>query len=106
MVPKGDIVIVNIKTSTYDIYMGRGSLWGNPFAIGKDGDRDEVCDKHKKMLQDMNKDELDQRLVRLELRMTRCGGRLGCFCVPKRCHVENWVELLLERRERIKNEQD
>ena len=26
------------------VYVGRGSPWGNPFVIGKDGDRDDVCD--------------------------------------------------------------
>ena len=26
---------------------GRGGSWGNPFEIGKDGDRDEVVAKHR-----------------------------------------------------------
>jgi hypothetical protein len=26
------------------VYCGRGSAYGNPFIIGKDGDRDTVCD--------------------------------------------------------------
>ena len=29
------------------IYIGRGSAWGNPFVIGRDGDRAEVIEKYK-----------------------------------------------------------
>ena len=31
-----------------DVYIGRGSKWGNPFVIGRDGDRDLVIKKFKK----------------------------------------------------------
>ena len=27
------------------VYVGRPSIWGNPFAIGRDGTRDEVIAK-------------------------------------------------------------
>jgi hypothetical protein len=30
------------------VYCGRGSPYGNPFKIGIDGDRDDVCDKFEK----------------------------------------------------------
>ena len=26
------------------VYCGRGSPYGNPFVIGRDGDRDQVCE--------------------------------------------------------------
>lgn len=62
----------------FDTYVGRGSIWGNPFVIGKDGDRDEVIDKYERYL-----DESPHLLDRLhELR----GKTLCCFCAPKRCH--------------------
>ena len=35
------------------VYIGRGSFWGNPFVIGKDGTRDEVCEKHAEYLRNM-----------------------------------------------------
>ena len=28
------------------VYIGRPSVWGNPFSIGKDGDREEVIAKY------------------------------------------------------------
>ena len=39
--------IVNIKHSNCDVYCGRGSPFGNVFVIGRDGDRNEVCEKFK-----------------------------------------------------------
>ena len=35
----------NIKNS---IKIDRGSRWGNPFVMGEDGDRDDVCDLYEK----------------------------------------------------------
>lgn len=32
------------------VYIGRGSPWGNPFIIGKDGTRDEVIAKYEAYL--------------------------------------------------------
>lgn len=62
----------------YDVYIGRGSIWGNPYVIGKDGDRDEVIDKYEAHL--LGSPHLLDRLAELQ------GKRLACFCAPKRCH--------------------
>jgi hypothetical protein len=56
------------------VYIGRGSPWGNPFVIGKDGTRDEVCDRFEKEV-----------LPYLDVEPLR-GKDLVCFCAPKRCH--------------------
>lgn len=66
------------------IYIGRGSKWGNPFVIGPDGTRDEVCEKHKKWLwKQVKAGEVSlQELAELH------GKDLVCFCAPKRCHGE------------------
>jgi hypothetical protein len=39
--------VVNLKREAYDVYIGRGSKWGNPFVIGPDGDRMEVLAKYR-----------------------------------------------------------
>lgn len=40
--------VVNIdRNENYDVYIGRGSDWGNPYALGIDGDRDEVIGKYQ-----------------------------------------------------------
>ena len=68
------------------VYIGRGSAFGNPFVIGKDGDRDTVCDKYEEML--MGNASLVAK-VKSELR----GKNLVCFCAPKRCHGDLLLEL-------------
>ena len=65
------------KTHPKDaVYCGRGSLYGNPFVIGKDGDRDEVCDKFEREV-----------LPTLDVTALR-GKDLVCFCKPQRCHCD------------------
>lgn len=56
------------------VYIGRGSPWGNPFIIGRDGDRDEVCRRFEYEI-----------LPTLDVSVLR-GKHLVCFCAPKRCH--------------------
>jgi len=71
-------MVVNVKSANYDVYIGRGSKWGNPFVIGKDGNRDEVCDKYEAYLS--SRPDLVLALTELK------GKVLGCYCAPLRCH--------------------
>lgn len=73
--------VVNVdKNESYDVYIGRGSNWGNPYAIGFDGDRDEVIRKYQ---YDFDRgffergDKFKEKLM---------GKRLGCHCKPATCH--------------------
>lgn len=58
------------------VYCGRGSPWGNPFRVGIDGTRDEVCDRFEAEV-----------LPTLDVSALR-GKDLVCFCAPKRCHCD------------------
>ena len=82
--------VVNLKQAKYDIYIGRGSKWGNPFKIGRDGNRTQVIEKYRSYI--LNKPELLNSLYELE------GKILGCFCKPKACHGDVLIELLEMRR--------
>jgi hypothetical protein len=62
------------------VYIGRGSPWGNPFVIGKDGSRDEVIDRFAAEV-----------LPSLDLKPL-IGKDLVCFCKPKRCHGDEILE--------------
>jgi hypothetical protein len=68
------------------VYIGRGSLFGNPFVIGKDGDRNEVCDKFEQMLL-ANQDLI--QTVKSKLK----GKDLVCFCSPQRCHGDTLLRI-------------
>jgi hypothetical protein len=62
------------------VYVGRGSPWGNPFVIGKDGNREEVIEKFKLQI-----------LPTLDLTLLR-DKDLVCFCKPKACHADLLIE--------------
>lgn len=83
--------VVNINfTKDYDIYIGRGSIWGNPFIIGKHGTREEVVNLYKQYL--LGNQQLLLRLPELK------GKVLGCHCKPNLCHGDVLVELLEEEK--------
>lgn len=66
------------------VYIGRGSPWGNPFVIGKDGTRAEVIEKFRQAI-------LPELVRTGAIEMLR-GKHLVCFCKPQACHGD----LLLE----------
>lgn len=73
-----DIVVVHCKRAAHDIYIGRGSKWGNPFKIGRDGTRSDVIRKYEAWV--VQQPALMAALPEL------LGKRLGCFCAPLNCH--------------------
>ncbi|WP_338736599.1 DUF4326 domain-containing protein [Asticcacaulis sp. DW145] len=60
------------------VYIGRGAKWGNPFIIGRDGDRASVIAKHERWFADQH--HLLRELDELK------GRDLVCFCAPALCH--------------------
>ena len=66
------------------VYCGRGSPFGNPFVIGVDGTRDDVCDKYGPYIVARLRKEPKLREALRRLR----GKKLVCFCAPKRCHCD------------------
>ncbi len=64
------------------VYIGRGSKWGNPFVIPRDGNRDEVCEKHEAMLAS----QIDSGTITIKELAALDGKDLVCFCAPLRCH--------------------
>lgn len=59
------------------VYIGRGSPYGNPFVIGRDGSRDEVINLFEK-IQLPKISATDMKRIR--------GKHLLCFCKPAACH--------------------
>lgn len=72
--------VVNSRIDFYEVYIGRGSKWGNPFEMRNksDAERDRVCDAYEAWFK--AQPELVNDLHELK------GKILGCFCKPKRCH--------------------
>ena len=67
------------------IYIGRGGKWGNPFRIGRDGDRATVIARHEAWLRDQH--ELQRSIGELR------GKDLVCFCAPAACHGDLLLRL-------------
>ena len=87
--------VVNKYKEVYDVYIGRGSKWGNPFTHIADkktkadfvvASRDEAIESYRDWL--LNQPQLLKDLDELK------GKTLGCFCKPKRCHGDILVELV------------
>jgi len=77
--------VVHCKRSAFDVYIGRPSKWGNPFVIGRDGDRAGVIKKYREWI--VKQPELMAAMGELR------GKKLGCFCAPSACHGDVLAEL-------------
>jgi len=82
--------VVHCQKSQFDVLIDRRTKWGNPFILGKDGDRDEVCDKHEEYIRNGEGKWLLDHLDELEDKV------LGCHCKPSRCHGDTLVKLVEE----------
>ncbi len=63
------------------VRIDRGTRYGNPFVMGEDGDRDEVCDNFEKHYLP-RKPSITDRIESGDL----FGKVLVCHCYPERCH--------------------
>ena len=77
--------VVHCKKEEFDVYVGRGSRWGNPYShkegtLAKHvvGSRSEAIQKFEEYL--LSNEELMESLSELK------GKTLGCWCKPKSCH--------------------
>ncbi len=77
--------VVHCKKAAHDVYIGRPSIWGNPFTIGRDGTRDEVIAKYRAWI--MTRPDLLARVGELK------GKTIACWCHPLACHGDVLAEL-------------
>ena len=88
---------------THAVYIGRPTIWGNPFIMGTHGNRDTVCDYYERYLAgDMEvlgilgtrKRPVDYREVLAKLLGgALCGSILVCHCYPLRCHGDTLARI-------------
>jgi hypothetical protein len=89
-------VVVNKHYQEYDVYIGRGSVLGNPFPINESlGDtRAVVIEKYRVWLWQ----QIKAGVITLDYLRSLDGKRLGCFCSPAACHGDvivqavNWAK--------------
>ncbi len=104
------ITIVNRKNwRGENIYVGRPTVLGNPFVIGKDGDRATVIASYRRWLWNEIQggagpvfDEI-HRLANLAKTQDII---LACWCFPEQCHAAvvkaaiEWIHLQPQEKER------
>jgi hypothetical protein len=93
--PSRTQVSMSTSKDPSQVYVGRGSKtfdvldggWGNPFPIGRDGNRGEVIAKHRRWLAEQEGESLSTALRALQ------GKKLACHCLPSLpCHADNIIE--------------
>jgi len=77
--------IVNLRKEKYTVYIGRGSIFGNPFKIGRDGDRERVIKLYRYYLR------TNFKLLKALYNLPK-DTILGCYCKPKACHGDVLVK--------------
>ena len=80
----------NKYKESYSVYIGRPTIFGNPFEIGKNGSRQEVIDKYRIYFLKRIDEDPEFKIQVLNLK----GKRLGCFCKPLACHGDVICEYL------------
>lgn len=97
---KNDTIIVHVKQEPYDVYIGRPSIFGNPFTHIKDKNtlaqfivktREEAISKYREWV--VKQPHIIEEIMKLK------GKRLGCWCknskgVGKACHGDVIIEIL------------
>jgi hypothetical protein len=83
-------IVLNKKLGQTDgVYVGRPTVWGNPYEIGRDGTRTEVIDKYRLWMESniglVNK-------AKQELK----GRNLICWCAPLPCHADVLLKIANE----------
>lgn len=67
------------------VFIGRPSKWGNPFVIGRDGDRAQVIKLYREYI-------TTRAVAGWDIQELR-GKDLVCYCAPLACHGDVLLEL-------------
>lgn len=81
--------VVNRYKEEFDVYIGRGSIWGNPFTH-KEGTKAQIVVSSREAAVKAYRGWLWNQLrvgnITKEMLIELDGKRLGCYCKPQACH--------------------
>jgi len=72
------------------VYIGRGSIWVNPFKMLREADRPKVIEVYRLDLWS----KIRKGLITKEMLLELDGKRLACYCAPKACHGDVLVKAI------------
>jgi len=81
--------VVNKYREAYDVYIGRPSIFGNPFSVKEYG-RESCIEKYREYFYKRIKEDVKFKEEVLKLK----DKVLGCFCKPLACHGDVIKEYL------------
>lgn len=90
--------VVNLKKDEYEVYIGRGSAYGNPFSHLFKSQAEFIVDSREESIV-RYREWITQRLkdepgLAEEMKKELKGKVLGCYCKPKDCHGDVLIEIV------------
>lgn len=87
-------VVVNRHKEPFDVYIGRGTLFGNPYKIdlSQGISRTVAIEMFRKYIYD----SLENGSIKIEDILALSSKKLGCSCKPLPCHGDIIVEVFEE----------
>ncbi|AQW88673.1 hypothetical protein FDH34_gp148 [Serratia phage BF] len=87
-------ILINRHKEKFDIYIGRGTIWGNPHPI------DKGAGISRQVSIEMYKDHLYSSIeagtITIDDFLSLSGKRIGCSCAPLPCHGDVIIEVFNE----------
>ena len=71
------------------VYIGRPSIWGNPWFMLDESKRNTVCDRFERHVAENAE---FRRMIQIQLK----GKDLVCYCAPRRCHGDTILRIANE----------
>ncbi len=89
-------LVVHCQKEPYDVYIGRGSKWGNPFSHKHSKWAEVTVDSREEAIE-CYKNWITFRPDLIEAAKKELKGKvLGCFCDPLDCHGHVLVKIANE----------
>ncbi|WFP45975.1 hypothetical protein VIPPAEUMC01_00040 [Pseudomonas phage vB_VIPPAEUMC01] len=89
--------VVNRHYEKFDVYIGRGSKWGNPFSH-KEGTRAlykvDTVEQAIECFRSHLWRNIMEGLITVDDLLELDGKRLGCYCKPRPCHGDVLVRAI------------
>jgi hypothetical protein len=92
--PKVEGRVVRLRVERCDMKIDRSTPWGNPFVIGKHGDRHEVIERFRMWA--LTSADPEAVWIREHVHELR-GKVLGCWCAPLDCHGFVLLEMAMSK---------
>lgn len=87
-------ILVNRHKEPFDIYIGRGTMWGNKFEVdnSKGWTRSIVIEMYREYFYEC----LENGTITVEDILSLSGKVIACSCKPKNCHGDVILEVFDE----------